>query len=68
MPRLFTGVEIPTDVAFELDLMKGGVWGARWVERDNYHITSRFIGDIDGDGAMEMIARAGSPADGRCRY
>ena len=54
MPRLFTGVEIPTDVAFELDLMKGGVWGARWVERDNYHITLRFIGDIDDRLAREI--------------
>jgi 2'-5' RNA ligase len=55
MPRLFTGVEIPADVAFELDLMKGGVWGARWIERDNYHITLRFIGDI-GDGLAREIA------------
>ena len=27
MPRLFTGVEIPADVAFDLELMKGGVLG-----------------------------------------
>ncbi|MFL5260586.1 MAG: RNA 2',3'-cyclic phosphodiesterase [Hyphomicrobiales bacterium] len=55
MPRLFTGLEIPEDVAFELDLMKGGVLGARWVERDNYHITLRFIGDID-EGLARDIA------------
>ena len=55
MPRLFTGVEIPADVAFELDLMKGGVLGARWVERDNYHITLRFIGDI-AEGLAREIA------------
>ena len=54
MPRLFTGVEIPADVAFELDLMKGGIFGARWVERDNYHVTLRFIGDIDERLAREI--------------
>jgi 2'-5' RNA ligase len=54
MPRLFTGVEVPADVAFELDMMKGGIWGARWVERDHYHITLRFIGDIDEGLAREI--------------
>src|SRR5207244_12791774 len=56
MPRLFTGVEIPTDVAFELDLMKGGIWGARWIDRESYHITMRFIGDIDDALAREIAA------------
>jgi len=56
MPRLFTGVEIPSDVAFELDLMKGGIWGARWIDRDSYHITLRFIGDIDDGLAREIAA------------
>ncbi len=56
MPRLFTGVEIPTDVAFELELMKGGIWGARWIDRDSYHITLRFIGDIDDGLAREIAA------------
>ena len=32
MPRLFTGLEVPQDIAFELNLMQGGVWGARWIE------------------------------------
>jgi 2'-5' RNA ligase len=47
MPRLFTGLEIPNDIGFELNLLQGGVWGARWVEPADYHITLRFIGDID---------------------
>lgn len=46
MPRLFTGIEIPSDVAFELSMMRGGVRGARWIEPEAYHITLRFIGDI----------------------
>jgi 2'-5' RNA ligase len=54
MPRLFTGVEIPDDVAFDLDLMRGGVSGARWIDRDSYHITLRFIGDIAEGLAREI--------------
>ena len=33
MPRLFTGLEIPADVTFDLDLMKGGIIGGRWIDR-----------------------------------
>lgn len=54
MPRLFTGLEIPGDVAFDLDLMRGGISGARWIDRDSYHITLRFIGDIDEGLAREI--------------
>lgn len=57
MPRLFTGLELPADAAFDLDLMRGGIEGARWVERDSFHITLRFIGDIE-DGLARELARA----------
>lgn len=56
MPRLFTGLELPPDVAFDLDLMRGGIDGARWVERESFHITLRFIGDIE-DGLARELAR-----------
>jgi 2'-5' RNA ligase len=48
MPRLFTGLELPDGVVGQLALMRGGVVGARWLEPDDYHITLRFIGDVDG--------------------
>ena len=54
MPRLFTGVEIPADVAFDLDLMRGGIIGSRWIDRESFHITLRFIGDIDAGMAREI--------------
>jgi len=47
MPRLFTGIEIPTDVAEKLTRLRGGLPRARWIEPDDYHLTLRFIGDID---------------------
>ena len=54
MPRLFTGLEIPADVTFDLDLMKGGIIGGRWIDRESFHITLRFIGDIDEGLAREI--------------
>jgi RNA 2',3'-cyclic 3'-phosphodiesterase len=54
MLRLFTGLEIPNDIKFELDMMKGGVLGARWIERDNHHLTLRFIGDVEENQARDL--------------
>ena len=56
MPRLFTGVEIPADVAQDLAIMKGGIEGARWIDPDNYHLTLRFVGDIPDRMADELTA------------
>lgn len=47
MPRLFTALEIPAEVASALTLHRGGLIGARWIEPADYHITLRFLGDID---------------------
>lgn len=55
MPRLFTGLEIPDDVANTLSLMRGGLVGARWISPENYHITLRFMGDIDEDIAGDIF-------------
>ncbi|MHA1164293.1 MAG: RNA 2',3'-cyclic phosphodiesterase [Alphaproteobacteria bacterium] len=54
MPRLFSGVEIPGEIAQRLATLRGGIEGARWVEQENYHITLRFIGDVDGATAMRF--------------
>lgn len=55
MPRLFTGLEVPADIAFSLSLKRGGLQGARWIDPENYHITLRFIGDVDGKTANEVV-------------
>lgn len=54
MPRLFTGLEIPGDVAESLALLRGGLPGARWIDPENYHVTLRFIGDVDDRVAHEI--------------
>lgn len=57
MPRLFTGVEIPAEIGDRLALLRGGLVGARWIDRENYHLTLRFIGDVDMVAA-EAVAEA----------
>lgn len=54
MPRLFTGLEIPAQTGLMLSLIRGGLRGVRWIDPENYHITLRFIGDIDDRMADEV--------------
>ena len=54
MPRLFTAVEIPAEIILSLSLLRGGLPGARWIDPENYHVTLRFIGDIDEPTADEV--------------
>jgi 2'-5' RNA ligase len=54
MPRLFTGVEIPADIGQALGMLRGGLPGARWIDPQNYHLTLRFIGDVDDMVAQEV--------------
>ena len=56
MPRLFTGIEIPADIGLKLSTYRGGLPGARWVDPENYHITLRFIGDVDYATATDVDA------------
>lgn len=56
MPRLFTGLEIPSAIGQELSALRGGLPGARWVEPENYHVTLRFIGDVDDAAAREVAS------------
>ncbi len=59
MPRLFTGIKIPTDIALLLAMKRGKLKGARWVEKENYHITLSFLGDISQAAAEEVIFSLG---------
>ena len=55
MPRLFTALEIPSEIGRSLALLRGGLPGAHWVAPENYHLTLRFIGDIDDALAEEVV-------------
>ena len=54
MPRLFTALEVPADVGSSLSMLRGGLPGARWIDPENYHVTLRFIGDVDDALAREI--------------
>src|SRR5258708_7135925 len=60
MPRLFTALELPTDVGQSLSMLRGGLPGARWIDPDNYHLTLRFIGDINDLLAREVAYLLGN--------
>jgi RNA 2',3'-cyclic 3'-phosphodiesterase len=59
MPRLFTGLEIPKSLGDSLSMLRGGLPGARWVDPENYHLTLRFIGDVDDTLAHEIASLLG---------
>jgi 2'-5' RNA ligase len=59
MPRLFTGLEIPPAIVQSLATLRGGLPGARWIDPENYHLTLRFIGDVDDVVAREVAFMLG---------
>lgn len=65
MPRLFTGIEVPAEISEWLALARGGLPGARWIDKENYHVTLRFIGDIDmniADDIADTLDRVNRPS------
>lgn len=56
MPRLFSAIEIPHGIASRLSMLREPMTGARWVEPEDYHLTLRFLGDVDGAVARDFAA------------
>jgi len=54
MPRLFTALEVPPDIASALSLHRGGLVGARWIDPADYHVALRFLGDLDRRTAHDV--------------
>jgi 2'-5' RNA ligase len=54
MPRLFTGLEIPPEIGERLSFLRGGLPGSRWIDPENYHLTLRFVGDVDMHVAHDL--------------
>lgn len=46
--RLFVGIDLPDAIDEHLALVGGGIPRARWETTDKFHITLRFIGEVDG--------------------
>jgi len=43
----------------QLAVARGGLFGARWLEAEDYHVTLRFIGDVDGRAAHDIAETLG---------
>ena len=46
---------MPESIAQTLAILRGGLFGARWIEPEDYHVTLRFIGDIDAGVARDAL-------------
>ncbi|SFJ24268.1 RNA 2',3'-cyclic phosphodiesterase [Methylobacterium brachiatum] len=55
MPRLFTGLAVPPEIADALRVFRGGLPGARWIEPGDYHVTLRFLGDVEIPVAEDVL-------------
>ena len=55
MPRLFTGLEVPDKLRTWLKLKQGGLPGVRWIEPEDFHITLKFIGDVENRLANDLV-------------
>jgi RNA 2',3'-cyclic 3'-phosphodiesterase len=64
MLRLFVGIALPPEQCLGLSAICLGIPGVKWVDPGNYHVTLRFIGDVDEgmagdiDGALTAIRLA----------
>jgi 2'-5' RNA ligase len=52
--RLFVGIEFSPELRLRLSLLQSGVAGAKWVDPGNFHLTLRFIGEIDEGTAADI--------------
>jgi len=55
LPRLFTALEIPGEWVPKLEMLRARLSGARWISPENYHLTLRFVGDIDEPDADDFV-------------
>lgn len=57
MLRLFVALPVPADAAERLASLRAELPGARWLARENYHLTLRFLGDVD-EAAVPVLTEA----------
>ncbi|MCX7795098.1 MAG: RNA 2',3'-cyclic phosphodiesterase [bacterium] len=56
--RVFIAVELPEEIKEELyklvSFLKQSISDVKWVEKENFHITIRFIGEVEEDGILKL--------------
>ena len=55
MTRLFVALSLPEDARRRLEMLRGGLPGARWQSAEQMHLTLRFIGEVDGAAFAEIM-------------
>jgi 2'-5' RNA ligase len=58
--RLFVALLPPPDALDALVRLQGGLPGARWLGRDELHVTLRFAGEVDALTASDLDASLGA--------
>jgi 2'-5' RNA ligase len=54
MPRLFVALTMPEEVADQLDRLCVGLPGIRWADPGQFHLTLRFIGEVENGTFYEI--------------
>src|SRR4029077_7525804 len=54
MLRVFVGIEFPPELKLRLSMLETGIAGAKWVDAGNFHLTLRFIGEVDEGVAADI--------------
>jgi 2'-5' RNA ligase len=64
MLRLFVGIALPPEQKLTLSTLCLGLHGVRWVDPGNFHVTLRFVGEVNegvADDIDEALAEIRSP-------
>jgi 2'-5' RNA ligase len=56
MLRLFAGLALPPAQRLTLEVLCRGLAGVKWVDPGNFHVTLRFIGEVDEGVAADIDA------------
>lgn len=56
MRRLFVALALPAPVRERLAQLQSGLERVRWVEPENFHLTLRFVGEVDDGTADDLDA------------
>lgn len=60
MQRLFVALPMPDDICAELARLCFGVPGAKWSRPENFHVTLRFVGEVDNAEADDIAENLGA--------
>jgi len=59
MFRLFVAIDLPQEIKNRIEPICCGVPGARWLEPDQWHLTLRFVGEVDGGLFRDILDTLG---------